>query len=1106
MKSTSGDVVDAAGLNPATLLHLSGVEPVEMTDAELDALVAFVSAGGTVLLETAGGLGGFADDAAGQLGRRLGAEAKWLGADDPVISGAGLRGGTDRRRVEHRRYTAIHGDAEPRPSIGVIAPPSGGRVLVSSRDLSLGALGCGYFRVNGYAVGIGPRAAGQRAVVGGGRGRRTAGRSRRVRIPVPNAAVSVALAWAAGSALGAVGWERGAGYSAVGAGVGLAVAAVGVGLLVVADRGARGGRRATGSGVFWVAALATSALGLGAAWSAQHGGEPPALTITVPGEVDADAPRLVQVEGRVVNTPEVVAPREGPFAPFAFGSPATRFELALTHAGDGAARVAVSGSLLVRVEEADAELRAGQFLKVRGWWSGFDPPPNPGEFDFAAFARRRGLVGRLRVPRRDNIVERRPATPSAFARLRGAWQDAARRSLALGWGSVSQSGGNRSADETGQADGANRALPLLELLLLGETHADTQTTRRGFREAGLSHLLSISGAHVGALLWVVWLIARGVSPHPRWAGVVVLIVLAGYLLLVPPRVPIVRAAIMAALLAGGAATGRRLPGATLWAVALWITLMVWPHDVFDAGFQLSFAAVGALIFFVPGLAARWGGPGPGDPGFGLDDAGGRWVATRDALRAGRRVVAAAFAVGTVAFLAAAPLVARHFLMVNPWSLITSVLAVPVLIVVLVAGYVKIAVGLAMPGLGALLAGPLGTAARFVLTGVEASRSLPGAVWWLRAAPPWAWVLAAWMVVAAGLGCMARPARAEPQTRRGLRARRAGHGALVVGALGVVGTLGLLQTDTPGAALRGEPRPLGSEAVAARLSAVAVRDGSCFVLQCRDGDGDGDGDGGGGTVRTLVFDCGSQQLSGVGRRAVLPVLRSLGVSRVDVLVISHADLDHYNGVPDLLDALPVDAVWVSPDVPAEVAAAPGRATSVLWDALAARGLTARVVTRGDRLQLGSTALEVLWPPAPVVNSDAGARTGGEANDARPWTGNDGSVVLRATVAGRRLLLSGDIQERATDLLLQDPAALRADVADLPHHGAFIRNSVAWLDAVDPAWVIQSCGTRRFRGDKWAAALAERPQIRRGATARDGFVQVQVGRDGRLGGWGFVNTPP
>ena len=91
--------------------------------------------------------GGATGPAAGGRGGLVG------GRTNPVISGAGLRGGTDRRRVEHRRYTAIHGDAEPRPSIGVIALPGGGRVLVSSRDLSVGALGCGYFRVNGYAVG-----------------------------------------------------------------------------------------------------------------------------------------------------------------------------------------------------------------------------------------------------------------------------------------------------------------------------------------------------------------------------------------------------------------------------------------------------------------------------------------------------------------------------------------------------------------------------------------------------------------------------------------------------------------------------------------------------------------------------------------------------------------------------------------------------------------------------------------------------------------------------------------------------------------------------------------------------------------------------------------
>ncbi len=150
--SVAGPVSEAAGLEPTTLLHLCGVGASVMSDTELDALAGFVESGGTVLLETAGGRGAFADDAAAQLGRRLGVDADWLGMGDPVISGRTLVGGADCRVVHHRRYTVIHGDAEPRPSLGVMALAGGGRVLVSSRDLSVGALGCGYFLINGYAT------------------------------------------------------------------------------------------------------------------------------------------------------------------------------------------------------------------------------------------------------------------------------------------------------------------------------------------------------------------------------------------------------------------------------------------------------------------------------------------------------------------------------------------------------------------------------------------------------------------------------------------------------------------------------------------------------------------------------------------------------------------------------------------------------------------------------------------------------------------------------------------------------------------------------------------------------------------------------------------
>ncbi len=860
------------------------------------------------------------------------------------------------------------------------------------------------------------------------------------------AAVGFALSWAAGCVWAPHGGMLG----------GLVVATMGVLVMLVALRGGQK-RQAGALQKLWYAGLFAVSLGMGAGWATLRAGEPVRFEVQRPAGVAAGSPVLVEVEGLVVDTPEIEAPREGPFAPFAFGSPATRFELALDHAGTGAERVAVSGGLLVRLAEADAELKRGQRVRLRGWWSGFEPPANPGEFDFEAFAQRRGWVGRLRVPRRANVVYRGAVENFWLWRWRDAWRDAAREALALGWPA-------READ-----DGA---LPLLELLLLGETQGDTQATRRGFREAGLSHLLSISGAHVGALLLVVWFVARGLAPHPRWAGVAVLVVLGAYLLLVPPRVPIVRAGIMAALLAMGSATGRRLPAATLWAAALWVTLVIWPGDVTQAGFQLSFVAVGALIVGVPGLARRWGGLGPGDAGFGLGGVTvkGPWDQVFNGLFAARRMLAGALAVGTVAFLAAAPLVARHFLMVNPWSLLTSVLAVPFLILVLVLGYVKMAVGLLMPGLGSGLASPLAMLADAVLGGVKMAQSLPGSAWWLRSPPPWGWVLVAWGVAACGVAWAGR----SDELRVRWHTKRVGwvRWVLGFGAAGVIGFLVLLQTDGVGATLRGDRQGVGPPA--ATLSAVAVRDGSCFVLQSGE--------------KTLVFDCGSQQLSAVGRRVVVPALRRLGINRIDVLVISHADLDHYNGVPELIDAMSVGEVWVSPDVPGDVKAFPDRATSVVLKALVDASIVPKVVQRGHVATLGDATLEVLWPPPAM-------------DEAAMWEGNDGSVVLRATVAGRRFLLSGDIQEHATLALLENPEQLKADVADLPHHGGYIRQSAAWLDAVAPTWVLQSSGRGRFRNDKWAPLLADHPNIKRLATAREGFVQIQVGRDGALAGWGY-----
>ena len=63
--------------------------------------------------------------------------------------------------------------------------------------------------------------------------------------------------------------------------------------------------------------------------------------------------------------------------------------------------------------------------------------------------------------------------------------------------------------------------------------------------------------------------------------------------------------------------------------------------------------------------------------------------------------------------------------------------------------------------------------------------------------------------------------------------------------------------------------------------------------------------------TLLYDCGRMGDPSVGRRIIAPALWSCGITRIDEVILSHADQDHYNGLPDLLDRFAVGTVRIPP---------------------------------------------------------------------------------------------------------------------------------------------------------------------------------------------------
>jgi competence protein ComEC len=251
---------------------------------------------------------------------------------------------------------------------------------------------------------------------------------------------------------------------------------------------------------------------------------------------------------------------------------------------------------------------------------------------------------------------------------------------------------------------------------------------------------------------------------------------------------------------------------------------------------------------------------------------------------------------------------------------------------------------------------------------------------------------------------------------------------------------------------------------------AVGDGSCFVVRCPDPRASED--------YVLMFDCGSQEYLDVGQRSIGPALRSLGVHRIDTLVVSHADLDHFSGVLDVMDQVKVSRVLVPPQLVAEANAQPGQAAAALLEGVRLRGVPIVEVSRGWRERAGGAELEMLWP----------------ASDLRAKRANDTSLVLSIRAADRRVLLNGDIQDEPIRSLLSSGIDLRADVTDLPHHGSFVDSSPRWLDAVKPRVVLQSSGEARLLHDKWKGVIGGDRQ--RFITRRHGMVSVEIGSDGAL----------
>jgi competence protein ComEC len=544
---------------------------------------------------------------------------------------------------------------------------------------------------------------------------------------------------------------------------------------------------------------------------------------------------------------------------------------------------------------------------------------------------------------------------------------------------------------------------LLQAFSVGDTRGLTSQDWEVARANGVSHLIAISGFHVGVaavfgvwlavLLHAIWPRLGLCLPRPQSQAAAALLMAGIYSALAGFGLPTVRTLLMIAVVALARCSRRCSSGAQSLALAMIAILLVDPLAVLAAGFWLSFVGVGFLMLC---LQAR----GRGLRAFVHELTAGQLVMTVALLPLSLWFFGQASLVGALSNLIAVPLVS---FVVVPCALCGTLL-----------------LGVCPP-----LAAPVLRVAAHIAHAqwwlLEQMATWPGAHWYLPTLQPLALLLAL-------LGAL------WSFLPRGVPLRW-------------LGLLLFLPLLCP-------PRRLPEDG-AFQVWVLDVGQGLSVLLRTRD--------------HALVYDAGARYPSGfdLGDAVVLPAIHALGITRLDMLMISHGDNDHAGGATAVAHEFPQATLY---------AGEPARMRIPMHQCVA-----------GQSWRWDGVRFRVLSPAAGAGDRD-----------------NDSSCVLLVEGRGGSILLTGDISSMVEPQVAAALGPGPSPILLVPHHGSKTSSSAAFIAAVRPPLALVSAGWHNHFGHPKPEVLARYAQAHVPVvnTAEQGAIPLEFPADApplRRPGW-------
>ncbi|MEM9587462.1 MAG: ComEC/Rec2 family competence protein [Planctomycetota bacterium] len=671
----------------------------------------------------------------------------------------------------------------------------------------------------------------------------------------------------------------------------------------------------------------------------------------------------------------------------------TRLQVRLKSMRIGSHSRNVEGAAVVWVDGRCDQLMPGTEVRLLGSISRFTPPRNPGAVDFRPSQKQNGVHVQIHVdgPDQVEIIRTEPfGYQKVVALLAGTTRDGLMTHV------------------------SPQRYPLALALVIGQRDQVDDATRDQLLVTGTAHLLSVSGLHLA----IIVLMARTLGSFfglPTWLQFVWLITVCGlYIAITGGRPPVVRAGILVAIWIVSMLLKKPSQPLNTLALAGLFLLLYNPLLLFSMGVQLSFLAVATLL--------TCGRPRV-DRASPVEETLQRDRRLDDLVRQSHHpIVRGALVVRDYLWLGfwyslcvtaiSTPLVWYHFHVVSPISAVVNVPLGLLMIVALGSG-VLTAILAPLTFVGAQITGFVCDRVLWLMKWlIEFAAWIPGGHAWLPAPP-------AWWVVVFYVGILVLFAW-QPPFPRLVDGRSSRNGWGQYSRCVWVGTWLLI-------AWMMATTPVQVPDNTTETTFVDVGHGTSVVLRSDDS--------------VWLYDCGRLGNEAGDSREIDSVLWSLGVTRLDGIVLSHADADHFNALPGLLQRFFVDKIVTPPGMLSENEPA-------LVDARAAIerfGVPVHEVASGDRVAIGNHQADILHPPS----------------DRLTGSDNANSLVVRWQTDAGVMILPGDLEEPGTTALMDQPRPPAGGVLMAPHHGSLASGAEKVLSWARPGAVIVSGGKRSGR---------------------------------------------